>query len=63
MTLEEYKKRLQNHDWLYAYSDDPNVYERGRYEQETLEYLAKENPEFKQAFNKEKRDFFSKIKH
>ena len=28
-TLEEFKKTCINHDWLYFYSDDHNVYMSG----------------------------------
>jgi hypothetical protein len=52
MTLEEYKKELQQHDWFYQFSDDHGVWQRGERESTTLHYLAKEGTDdFKRAYN------------
>jgi hypothetical protein len=42
MNIEQYKKRLEKHDWHYAFSDDSRVYDRGRKEQMELQAIAKE---------------------
>lgn len=33
MTIKEYYKELENHDWYYSFSDDDTMYKRG-YENE-----------------------------
>lgn len=37
MTLEEFEKALQYHDWYYEYSDDHSVWRRGLDRQRQLE--------------------------
>lgn len=36
MGIEEYYKRLREHDWFYAYSDCPETYKKGLKEQTEL---------------------------
>ena len=36
MTLQEYDKQLANHDWYYAWSDDPSVYRSGERAQDSI---------------------------
>ena len=52
MTLEEYQKLLDHHDWYYDFSDDLSVWRRGEASSaETIE-LAKTGPDdFKRAYN------------
>jgi len=51
MTAEEYKKRLDKHDWYYAMSDDPRWFDEGSKEEEELKLLASRNPEFKTEYD------------
>jgi hypothetical protein len=51
MTLEEYKKELQQHDWYYEFSDDHGVWQRGERASARLSRIAREgNEEFKKAY-------------
>lgn len=42
MTLEEFEKALQQHDWTFMLSDDGDVYRAGRASRDKLEALAQE---------------------
>jgi hypothetical protein len=50
MTIEEYKKLLDKHDWYYYNSDSLKVFEKGESAEKNLLKLAKDNKEFTQAF-------------
>jgi hypothetical protein len=51
-TLEQYKERLERHDWMFEYTDDTNVWHKGRVEHLALRMMARDRgPLFKQAFN------------
>lgn len=50
LTEEEYKKMLDQHDWLYFMSDDPRVYENGRFVHNKLLKLAGTNSNFSDLF-------------
>lgn len=39
-TPQEFAQRLRRHDWYYAQSDDPRVYQRGENESRELSYIA-----------------------
>jgi len=39
--LDEFKARLESHDWLFYMSDDPRVYQRGEERQRALHAEAK----------------------
>lgn len=54
MTLEEYKKELNKHDWYYHNSDSMKVFDQGEKNEIRLLKLAKDNAEFTQAFNEVK---------
>lgn len=52
MTLEEYQKLLQHHDWYYYFSDDHRVWLRGEEASARIVALAKAGPDdFKRAYN------------
>lgn len=50
MTIEEFYKLLETHDWSYQYSDDHSVWRRGRQRGEQLLRLAETNDTFKQLW-------------
>lgn len=50
MTLEEYKKELEKHDWYYYNSESMSVFTKGEDNEKQLLKLAKDNKEFTQAF-------------
>ena len=43
--LELYKKRLENHDWYYQYSDDHSAWRAGSHSHKILWEQAKQSPE------------------
>lgn len=50
MTLEEYKMRLEKHDWYHIMSDDPHKFDAGQKEEAFLLGLTVDNPEFLLAY-------------
>ena len=50
MTLEEYKKELDKHNWYYHNSDSIVVFNKGENNEKRLLKLAKDNLELTQAF-------------
>lgn len=51
ISILEYYKLLESHDWTYRYSDDFFAWERGEKESETLERIAKTEPVFRWYLN------------
>jgi hypothetical protein len=49
LTLNEYEKLLNVHDWYYMMSDDQYVYTRGAHKQSELKAMAT-TPEMKEMF-------------
>lgn len=41
MTLEQYKKALNAHDWYYAYADGYNDFDKGRQQRNELEAMRR----------------------
>lgn len=54
MTEKEFEQLLQGHDWYYMMSDDFRVWERGQKNLDKIHAILKENPQFKNIFNKYK---------
>lgn len=53
MTIDEYKKALNSHDWFYSFSDDGRVFRAGEQESKRLFGLAKNGGEdFQREYNK-----------
>lgn len=48
MTIEEFYKLLEGHDWTYQYSDDFSVWRRGSDRAKQISHLAEGNETFKQ---------------
>lgn len=61
MTLREYKKRLDKHDWYYPMSDDPRWYDAGLTEENELRKLAQTKPSFAKAFEDKRDSIFKKL--
>ena len=61
MTLREYKKRLDKHDWYYVMSDDPRWYDAGLAEEKELIKLAQSKPSFTKAFQDKRDSIFKKL--
>jgi hypothetical protein len=52
ISLEEYIKQLNSHDWFYYFSDDHGVWQRGEGEHHRLLHIAQSGSnEFKKAYN------------
>lgn len=52
MTLYDFYKKLQNHDWFYDFSDDGRVWREGREAEARLRGEARDlGPEYVQLFN------------
>lgn len=45
MTLEEYYRELEYHDWYYHYTDDHSVWLRGQANAERIDRIAEQSPE------------------
>jgi len=50
MTLEEYKKLLNAHDWFYQMTEDRGVYARGREQYNVLIRHMTDSPEHRAEF-------------
>lgn len=59
MNFEDYKKRLNKHDWYYSMSDDPRVYESGLAEESKLKMLAARNKSFQKAYDTKRNALFA----
>lgn len=60
VSIDDYKRRLESHDWTYMMSDDHSVYLRGASAESHLMATAREHgDEFKRAFN----EAFAKVFH
>ena len=51
MSLVEYFKELQGHDWYYEYSDDHSVWTKGRNKRHQLQALAQESEVMLRMYN------------
>ena len=51
MTLLEYYKMLDCHDWYYEFSDDFTVWQRGHRERKQIENVAKESDQHMELRN------------
>jgi len=47
MTIEEFYKLLQSHDWYYYFSDDPSVYDKGKASHTAIVSAVKTYPTLK----------------
>lgn len=47
VTVEEYYKLLQKHDWYFSFSDDHREYAKGSAERSALTVMARQSPEHK----------------
>lgn len=59
MTLQQYKKRLANHDWFYVMSGDRRAYEAGLAEENELKRLAKLDKLYQKAYDSKVKTVFS----
>lgn len=50
MTIEEFRKLLDAHDWYYDFSDDGNVMRRGRAAEDRLKAIAASSPELQEYY-------------
>lgn len=48
--LQDYYDKLEHHDWTFEYTEDYNVWRRGRTQLDTLHGLAAKHPDFDQLF-------------
>jgi hypothetical protein len=59
MTLREYYKQLEQHDWYYEWSDDFRVWQRGRDDKTRLEEISKLSSKHESLFIEYTRHKFS----
>jgi hypothetical protein len=61
MTLKEYYRRLEQHDWFFIMTDDPNVRMRGLENLNELVKIAitKKSPKYTKLFKNYKDHMFS----
>lgn len=50
MDVRKYWTACRLHDWLYHYSDDPEVYRQGKESEDHLVALADTDPELNEIF-------------
>lgn len=53
MTPEEFKKRLEAHDWHYNMSDDGTVWRRGLKDDNEIRAIAQTSPELARMYDDE----------
>jgi hypothetical protein len=49
LTVEEYSKVLEEHDWYFSYSDDHRVWKRGHDQSTYINKLAEQDPALREA--------------
>ena len=49
LTVEEYSKVLEDHDWYFSYSDDHRAWKRGRDQSTFINKLAAQDPALKEV--------------
>ncbi len=59
ISLLEFYKKLESHDWFYSYSDDHSAWRCGDAAESKLQLLAKQSPEHQALFNGFKKHMFS----
>ena len=62
MSKEEFINELNKHDWYYIMSDDPVIYDNGRFNNNRLLNLSKDNVELKELYNKKLQETNESIK-
>lgn len=60
MNLQQYKERLEKHDWYYSFSEDGRIYDSGLAEEKELKKLAENNPSFMKAYQNKFDKLFKK---
>lgn len=58
MTLEQFRKLLDNYDWYYSMSHDERTFTRGLNATIVIEKLCNQNAEFKQLYEETKNKIF-----
>lgn len=51
MKSVRYYELLEQHDWTYAYSDDPSVYDQGRLSKNKLISISMRNKDLAKLYN------------
>lgn len=49
--FNDYVEMLDHHDWHYDYSDDINVWRRGKDQYKTLTHMAKQDTIYQEVFS------------
>ena len=58
ITMEEYARRLQTHDWFYDYSDDHSVWTKGSSERSDLYRIREDLDPNYEVWNKHAPEMF-----
>lgn len=60
MTLEEYQKLIDEHDWLYQYTDDHRVWKREEQKRQLIRHIATQlKGKFLELYNETKAKYGS----
>lgn len=51
MNEKQYLKLLEEHDWLYYYSDDHSVWKKGKQTADKINDLAESDPRLKAVYD------------
>jgi spore coat protein CotF len=49
--IEEFSKRLEQHDWYFSYSDDHRAWKKGHDESNAINMLAAKDPALKEVLH------------
>ena len=50
-SIEEFSKRLEQHDWYFSYSDDHRAWKKGHDESTAINRLAAKDPTLKEVLH------------
>lgn len=59
MTISEFKKLLEKHDWYYFMSDSPTVFDRGFRQLSVILEQCEKNPVFDKLYKEKKESIFN----
>jgi hypothetical protein len=62
MNLKEFKKKLEEHDWFYIFSDDTRKYDKGHASEMELKRLSYGKKTYLKAYEAKHKKMFPKKK-
>jgi len=61
MSIEDYKKELESHDWFYGMTEDNGIYRAGLHNEQRLAELSNLSKEHKELFKEYKENHYKKL--